>query len=161
MGLHHLNAQSILNSNTYDEILDTSQDKKHFLIVLIEPIPQKHVLTHRLIKNHHIHLTCKSINLAQWLQVIMKNLVMQIVCQSNTTKIEDVQEISFPHIDSLFTIEFKKDITYERLETEIETLVKWCGKNVVYEIPGADSVVPVTTVPKDVANEGPLCKIFT
>lgn len=91
----------------------------------------------------------------------MKNLVMQIVCQSNTTKIEDVQEISFPHIDSLFTIDFKKDITYERLETEIETLVKLCGKNVVYETSGADSVVPVTTVPKDVANEGPLCKIFT
>ena len=91
----------------------------------------------------------------------MKNLVMQIVRQSNSTKIEDVQEISFPHTDDFFTIEFKKDITYERLETEIETLVELCGKNVVDETPGAESVVPMTTVPKDVANERSLCKIFT
>ena len=81
----------------------------------------------------------------------MKNLVMQIVRQSNSTKIEDVQEISFPHTDDFFTIEYKKDITYERLETEIETLVELCGKNVVDETP----------VPKDVANERSLCKIFT
>ena len=83
------------------------------------------------------------------------------VVRSNSTKKEDVQEIIFPHTDDLFTIEFKKDNTYETLENEIKVLAELCSKNFVAEAPGAQSVATVTSSGKDVATDWPLCKIFT
>lgn len=155
--------RNVKNSNSYGPILDTIQDKKH-------------VFDNNDFKNNptevyfdslfHINPSHKSCPQEHKLGTVIasdheKFIHADRVVRSNSTKKEDVQEIIFPHTDDLFTIEFKKDNTYETLENEIKVLAELCSKDFVAEAPGAQSVATVTSSGKDVATDWPLCKIFT
>ena len=152
--------RDVKNSNSYGPILDTIQNvfdnndfKNNTAEVYFDSLfhinpshksyPQEHKLGTVIASNHKTFTHADR------------------VVKSNSTKKEDVQEMIFPHTEDLFTIEFKKDNTYETLENEIKVLAELCSKNFVAEAPGAQSVATVTSSGKDVATDWPVRKIVT
>ena len=156
-------SKGIQHSNAYDQIPYTIQDKKYFADnigfrnnptgVRFDPSREVDPSHTSYLQEHKLHTLIPSDH--------EKLSHADRVVKRNSTKKEDVQEISFPHTADLFTIELENDSTYETLETEIKAFVELCSKDFVDETPGPESVVPVTSVGKDVATDWPLCKIFT
>ena len=142
------------HSNAYDKIIETSEDKKHCFdnIELGNNLTKKRFDSSLNIgpshtsysKNHELGKVIPSDH--------EKPIHADHVVKSRSSKKENIHEISFPHTEDFFTIDFKNDTCFEEFRTEIEVFEESSDKDIVEDI-GAKCVVPLSPGVQGVATD--------
>ena len=146
--------KGIKHSNDYDQILDTSEDKKHILDNIdfgnnprgmrFDSLLDKDPSHTSYLKDHKIGKVIASDH--------EKVVYADHVVKSNSTK-KDVHEISFPHTDDFFKIGFEKDSCLEKFTTEITAFEESLYKDFVDFVPEAERVAPLTSAGERVTTD--------
>ena len=151
--------KDIKHTNAYDQILDTSEDKKHIFDTIDFGNNPREMRFDSLLDKDPSHTSyLKDHKIGKVIASDPEKVVYaDHVVKSNSTK-KDVHEISFPHTDDNFKVGFEKDSCLGKFTTEIKVFEESSDKAFA-EDSRVEGIVPLTSAEEDAAADCPFGNI--